>query len=89
MREEVLAAMNTLIREEKGRRVAEGNLMRDAELDSFGICMFFIELDAEYNYFDKMGNGDDAFKHIPYDTITISEIIDTCVSETTSTSNQP
>ena len=85
MRAEVLAKINKIIREEKGRRVTEENTLRDADLDSFGITMLFVALDEEYQYFTKAGYGDDVFKVIPYDTLTISEMIDICVSETTTT----
>ena len=87
MRTEVLAEINKVIREEKGRRVTEESTLREAELDSFGITMLFIALDDEYQYFTKAGYGEDVFKVIPYDTLTISEMIDICVLETTTTSS--
>ena len=87
MRTEVLDKINKVVREEKGRRVSETSTLRDAELDSFGITMLFIALDDEYQYFAKAGYGDDVFKVIPYDTLTISEMIDICVSEITTISS--
>lgn len=87
MRSEVLERINKIVRDEKGRRVSENSTLRDAELDSFGITMLFTALDDEYQYFVKAGYGDDVFKVIPYDTLTISEMIDICVSETTTISS--
>ena len=83
MRCDVLAVINEAVREEKGTRVDETSTLRDANLDSFGITMLFCELDATYAYFSKMGNVKDPFAVIPYDTITIKEIIDTCLLEST------
>jgi len=85
MREDVLFNINEIVRQEKGTRVDETSTLRDAALDSFGITMLFIALDDLYHYFNKAGYTKDPFKQIPYDTITIKEIIDTCLLETTNT----
>jgi len=78
--EEILKLINDTIREEKGTRVDINSTLLDAELDSFGITMLFLALEDEYNYFDKAGLGEDPFSEIKYDTITIKEILDTCLS---------
>lgn len=78
--EEVLSIINDIIREEKGTRVTLESSLRDAALDSFGITMLFIALEDEYQYFSKAGIEEDPFKMIPYDTITIKEIVETCIS---------
>lgn len=87
MRNEVLDALNKLIREEKGNRVAEESSWLDAEVDSFGQAVVFMGLDAKYDYFAKGQFGADPFAAIPYATLTVKEIIDTCLLETTSTLN--
>ena len=79
MREQVLDVINKLIRSEKGNRVTESSTFLDAGLDSFGYAMFFMALDAEFNYFTVCGYGDDLFKEIPYSTLTVKEIIDKCI----------
>lgn len=81
--EQILKSINTVIREEKGTRVTLDSTLRDANLDSFGITMLFITLDDLYKYFTKGKYGDDPFSEIPYDTITIKEIVNTCLLETT------
>lgn len=85
MREEVLEYLNKLIREEKGNRVTEESTWLDASVDSFGNAIIFIALDGKYNYFHKCGYGEDPFKEIPYKTLTVKAIIDTCTLETTTT----
>lgn len=83
MREEVLEYLNKLIREEKGNRVTEESAWVDASVDSFGQVLVFMGLDSKYGYFTKGKYGDDPFKEIPYSTLTVKEIIDTCTLETT------
>lgn len=83
MREEVLECLNKLIREEKGNRVTEDSTWLDASVDSFGSAVVFMGLDSKYDYFRKGKYGDDPFKEIPYATLTVKEIIDTCTLETT------
>ena len=85
MKENVLDYINVIVREEKGNRVDETSTLRDAALDSFGITMLFIALDERYQYFKKGGYGDNPFKEIHYDTITIKEVIATCLLEVTNT----
>lgn len=85
MREEVLTFLNKLIREEKGNRVTEESTWLDSSVDSFGNAIVFMELDAKYNYFTKGQFGNDPFAAIPYATLTVKEIIDTCLLETIST----
>lgn len=85
MREEILEHINRIIREEKGNRVTEDSTFLDAGLDSFGYAVFFMDLDAEYRYFDACEYGDDVFSKIPYSTLTVKEIIDQCILGTTLT----
>ena len=83
----VLAFINKTIRAENGNRVTEDSKFVDAQLDSFGTAIFFMELDHEYELFAKMGygEGEDVLSHIDYANITIKEIINLCTSETITT----
>ena len=80
MRKIVLDRINEIVREEHGNRVDETSKVLDTDLDSFGLTMLFITLDQEYKYFEKAGYTDDVAGKIPYATLTISEMIDVCVS---------
>ena len=77
--DEVLAFINKAIRDEKGTRVTIESSLRDADLDSFGITMLFMAVDDEYSYFTKGKYGKNPFDEIKYDTITIKEIVSTCI----------
>ena len=84
MEQDIIDYMNNIIREEKGSRVTINSSLRDADLDSFGITMLFIALDDEYQYFTKGQYSDNPFCEISYDTIMISDIVETCKLETIS-----
>ena len=84
MEQDIIDYMNNIIREEKGSRVTINSSLRNADLDSFGITMLFVALDDEYQYFTKGQYGDNPFGEISYDTIMISDIVETCKLETIS-----
>lgn len=52
----------------------ENDLLRKAELDSFGHTVVFLDLDAKFGYFKEIDG--DPFVTINWDTITIKEMID-------------
>jgi len=82
---EVLEFFNSCVRSEKGNRVTINSSLRDADLDSFGITTLLLDLDERYGYFNNIPDDEDPFSSIPYDTITVKEIIDTCISTSTTT----
>ena len=84
---EILDFINTEVRNEKGTRVTIDSLWKDTNLDSFGHTMVFCALDDKYQYFSKAGYGKNPFAEIPYSTLTVAEVIDTCMLETTPTSS--
>ena len=84
MEQDIIDYMNNIIREEKGSRITINSSLRDADLDSFGITMLFVALDDEYQYFTKGRYSDNPFGEISYDTIMISDIVETCKLETIS-----
>jgi acyl carrier protein len=77
--QEVLDTINKLIRDEKGNRVTYESKLRDADLDSFGHTVLFLELDNAYQIFEDIPAGEDPFSTIPWDTITIKEVIEKCL----------
>lgn len=77
--EEILEFINSKIREEKGNRVTLDSLLIDAELDSFGVTVVLLDIDEEYDYFTKAGYGEDPWKEIQFATISIKEIVDSCL----------
>ena len=79
MSNEVLDFINVTIREEKGTRVNIESTLLDAELDSFGITVLFLELDEQYDYFIDVPSDVDPFSTIPFETITIKEMVDKCI----------
>ena len=76
---EVLAFINGVIKTENGRRVTIESLVRDADLDSFGHTVLFLELDSKYGYFDDVPKGQDVFEGIDWENITVREVLNKCL----------
>ena len=78
--EEVLEFLNKKIREEHGNRVSMDSKWMEAEVDSFGTTMVFLDMDEKYGCFDK-----DWFKESvgKFETMTIREIVERVMNEST------
>lgn len=79
MEAEVLEFINKTIHSEKGVNVQVGQKLIDAELDSFGITVLFMDLDTEYQYFKDVPDDVDPFTLIDFQHITIKEMVDQCL----------
>jgi len=77
--QDILDTMNQVIREEKGMRVTINSSLKDANLDSFGYTVLFLELDDKYNIFIDVPVGEDPYATIDWDTITVREVIERCM----------
>ena len=77
MKNEVLDFLNGRIREEHGNRVNMESKWMDAEVDSFGTTMVFLDMDEKYGGF----NGD-WLVTLTGET-TIKEIVERALDEST------
>jgi len=77
--QEVLDFINEKIREEKGTRVTPNNVIKDANLDSFGYVVLFTEIDDKYGYFGEIPVGADPFEKIDWENLTYREVIEQCL----------
>ena len=50
---EILEKLNELIESENGEPITLGSMLSDANLDSFGLTVLFIDLNEEYNCYSK------------------------------------
>lgn len=71
MREKILNELNKILVTENAKEISESNLLTDSELDSFGYAMLFIELNENYNCFDK-----EYLNSINYKSYTAKDLID-------------
>jgi len=76
---EVLEFINEKIREEKGTRVKPTDTIKEANLDSFGYTVLFMELDDKYGYFGDVPEGSDPFEFIDWENTTYAEVIQKCL----------
>jgi len=80
MEQEVLDALNKLIREEKGNRVTLDSTWAEADLDSFGTVVVLSELDSTYGLFADVPDGEDQFKTLAFSTLTVRDVVEKCMS---------
>lgn len=78
---DILARINELLLEEKGRKVAMDGNLRDAQLDFMGTTFFLIGLDNEFHMLDKADPERD-FLHIRIKGIQINELVTKCLLST-------
>jgi hypothetical protein len=76
----VLEFLNSKIREEHGNRVDIDSKWIDAEVDSFGTTMVFLEMEEKYNCFDKEWFNAHQGK---WETLTIREVVERVMNEST------
>jgi len=69
--EDTLKFLNKRIREEHGKRVTADSMWTEAEVDSFGTTVIFLDMDAKYGNFSN-----DWFSTIDWKSLTIQYILD-------------
>ena len=81
MEQDILDTLNKAIREEHGTRVNIESLWPDAEVDSFGTNMVFMEMDEKYGCFNNewfLGRTKEEWMVLP-----IREIVERVMNEGT------
>lgn len=79
--DEVLDFLNKKIREEHGNRVTMDSKWIDAEVDSFGTTMVFLEMDEKYGCFNNEWFM--SMDAIQWKALTIREIVERVMNEST------
>jgi len=80
MEQEVLEFLNIKIREEHGNRVTIESKWMDAQVDSFGTTMVFMEMEEKYECFPKQWFQSNMGK---WDQLTVREIVEKVINEST------
>ena len=83
----VLAKINEIIDEEKGRAVTMDSMFLDAELDSLGTLITFIIIDSEFEIFDK-DDAENALENVDIENLTIRDLVTKCILSTTNQSTE-
>lgn len=78
--EDALDFLNKKIREEHGNRVSMESKWMDAEVDSFGTTMVFLDMDEKYGCFPKEWFSANIGK---WNELTVREIVERVVNEST------
>ena len=86
MKQEILDRINELIEEEKGTKVTIDDMFLDSKLDSLGVTLTLIALDADYGYLKDVPEGKE-FDGV--DELSVKDLVKKCVLASTSTSKAP
>lgn len=82
-KQEVLDAINKIIVSEYGNSLTMDCLLTDSELDSLGMTLFILQLDAKFNILkDKPADQSD-FDYLGIETLTIRYLVHKCVLSST------
>ena len=76
--EAILDFINSKVREEHGNRITIDSMWIDANVDSFGTTMVFLEMDEKYGCFDK-----DWLSASKISELSIKEIVKKVLDEST------
>lgn len=76
--EAILDFINSKVREEHGNRITIDSMWIDANVDSFGTTMVFLEMDEKYGCFDK-----DWLSVTKISELSIKEIVKKVLDEST------
>lgn len=88
MEQEVLDILNKLIRSEHGKRVNMTSLWMDAEVDSFGTTMVFLEMEDKYpGHFDSEWFATNAVAG--FQNMTIRSIVERALDESIKPQDNP
>ena len=78
--DEILDFLNKKIREEHGNRISMDSKWMDAEVDSFGTTMVFLDMEEKYGCFPKEWFNSNMGK---WNELTIKEIVERVMNEST------
>ena len=76
-RDFLIEELNEILEENDGQPFeTEDERIIDLGLDSFGMTMFFLELDDRYSYFKGYSNKEEFMKNIDWEKLTLNDIIE-------------
>lgn len=79
--DEILDTLNKLIRDEHGSRVAIDSMWVDAQVDSLGTTLIFLDLDEKYGCFNK--EWFNSMTKESWEQLTICDIIERVTNAST------
>ena len=85
MEQAIINKINETVKESGGNIVQADSLYYTAEIDSLDTTYLFIELDDEFNLFGHIPESDDPFTYFDWETLTVQDIIDLCILNSTTT----
>lgn len=76
-KQEILNRINEIIQEEKGHPVNIDQLFKESDLDSLGITITLVTLDAEFPIFKNVPEGQE-FESLDIPNLTMRDLVNKC-----------
>ena len=85
MQDEVLGYINNYLKDVKAKPVELSTSYRMWGIDSFDTTCLFMELDDQFDLFRHVPEEDDVWTTFDWDNLTTKDVVDLCISNSTST----
>ena len=89
MKQEVFEAVNKCVVSEYGNPVTMQNLVIDSNLDSLGMTLLLLQLDAKFCIFKDKPEDVSEFDYLSITTLTVRDLVNRCVLSSTQASTEP
>jgi len=86
MKQEILDYLNAAIVDEKGNSITMDSMFMDSNLDSLGMMITLVTLDAKYPIFKDIPNEMDEIAYLDIPNLTVRELVRKCKLSITNTS---
>lgn len=87
-KQEILEQINQYILEEKGLPLKMPDLFISSELDSLGMTLALLAVDAEFPIFRDIPEGVDEFEALDIPNMTMRDLVNKCKLSITNTSTE-
>jgi hypothetical protein len=88
MKKDILKRLNEIIEDEKGSPVGINDMFMDSDLDSLGVLLTIVTLDADYPFLPGNSDDDSPLADLDVPNLTVRDLVKKCVLSITATSNQ-
>lgn len=85
MQDDVLGYINNYLKGAKAKPIELSTPYKQWGIDSFDTTCLFIELDDQFSLFKHVPEKDDVWATFNWDNLTTKDMVDLCISNSTST----
>lgn len=87
-KQKILNRINEIIQDEKGHPVNIDQLFKESDLDSLGITLTLVTIDAEFPIFKDIPEGQE-FEYLDTSNLTMRDLVNKCKLSIMTTPTEP